>query len=174
MPVKIDVQSQARLPRKTVPKLNALLASLPNEHLLGLERIVLVDQIIDPRIQRAQRSSLPGLYHPRQGPQRAWIEINVSALLGSEGGLIKRLVPRVAFYNNLAAIAVSLVGQHYYLSLRHSIKKGSLEGAIRTYTIKHMQAFNESQHKFRARIFRPLQPTLERWARTLKQRSGSR
>jgi hypothetical protein len=100
------------------------------------------------------------------------LEININALLPREGGIFKKLLPRIAFYNNLAAVLVSLVGQHYYLSLRHSVKKGSLENSVRAYTTKHLKALNNSEHKLRARLFAPLQPTFERWARTLNRKAA--
>lgn len=171
MSVKIDIQTSAKLPKKTLQKLHATLDSLPREHVIGIDRIKIVGVIDDPRLNPAQRATLPGLYHPRQGNQRAWLEISAKALLGSETGFLKKLLPRIAFYNNLAAVTVSLIGQHYYISFRHSVKKGSLESAVKSYTAKHLKHINESQNSFRAKVFRPLQPTLERWAQALRNKS---
>ena len=37
------------------------------------------------------------------------------------------------------------------------------------YTEKHLKAWNEKKHTFRARLFKPIQPTLERWAKGLQK-----
>ena len=65
----------------------------------------------------------------------------------------------------------SLVGQHYYLTLRHSIRKGQIEPAVRSYTEKQLRLWNEREHSTRARLFKPIQPTLERWGRALQKRA---
>lgn len=170
MAIKTEVHVQRKLPRKTNEKLTFVLNALPREHLIGIERVRLVDGLNHPRIPTTQKTSVPGLYHPRQGAQRAWIELNVAALLPEDGGIMKRLLPRMAFYNNLTAVLISLIGQHYFLSLRHSVKKNSLESVIREYTTRHLKLINESQNTFRARLFKPIQPTLEEWGRKLNKR----
>jgi hypothetical protein len=82
-------------------------------------------------------------------------------------------MPRLSFKGNLAAVIFSLTGQHYYLTLRHSIKKGQLETAVRTYTEKQLRRWQEQQHSFRAKLFKPLQPTLERWGKALQRRAAA-
>jgi len=76
----------------------------------------------------------------------------------------------------MAAVIFSLVGQHHYLTLRHSVKKGQLESSIRTYTERHLKKWNEKEHSLRAKLFKPLQPTFERWAQSLQRlaRKGGR
>lgn len=176
MPVKIEIQTSTKLPRQTQAHLEAILESLPREHLRGIERLRLVDQIIDPRLRtsiKAAAAELPGLYHPRQGKQQAWLEVAVGALLPRAQPFLKRVMPRLSFKGNLAAVVFSLVGQHYYLTLRHSVKRGQLEMAVRTYTEKQLRRWQEQQHSLRARLFRPLQPTLERWGRALQKRAAT-
>jgi hypothetical protein len=164
--IKIENLASAKLPRSTVERIETVLRYLPREHLRGIERIRLVDRIADPRW-----SKLPGLYHPRQGAQSAWLEIAIGQLLPRDQPLWKRLLPRLAFKNNLAATVISLIGQHYYLTLRHSIKRHQLEPAIRRYTEEHLRTLHEREHRLRARLFKPLQPVLERWARALARRA---
>jgi hypothetical protein len=175
MPVKIEVQTSGKLPRHTQTYMEAILDSVPREHLRGLERLRLVDSIYDPRLKTTLKSGteLPGLYHPRQGKQAAWLEVAVEAILPRSKPFLKRLMPRLSFKGNLAAVIFSLVGQHYYLTLRHSIKKSQLEMAVRTYTEKQLRRWQEQQHSFRARLFKPLQPTLERWGRALQKRAAA-
>lgn len=166
--------SRSKLPSGTEELIKKILATIPKEHLRGVERVRLVDFINDPRL-RAQKNlaQLPGLYHPRQGAQPAWIEIALDVLLPQKAPLHKRLLPRLSYKANMAAVIFSLVGQHHYLTLRHSVKRGQLESSIRLYTEKQLKKWNEREHGFRARLFKPLQPTFERWARSLQRRAKS-
>jgi hypothetical protein len=171
MAIKIEVEAKAKLPKSTQSQIEKILECLPREHLRGIERIKLVDSITDPRLKNIQqRSNLPGLYHPKMGAQAAWLEVAIGVLLPKTKPLMKRLMPRLSFKGNLAAIIFSLIGQHYYLTLRHSIKRGQIESAVRAYTEKHLRAWHERQHTVRSRIFKPFQPTLEKWGRALQKR----
>ena len=167
--------SRQKLPSGTEGLIKKILSTLPKEHLRGVDRVRLVDAITDPRLRNAQKglSQLPGLYHPRQGAQSAWIEIALDVLLPLNVPIHKRLLPKLSFKANLAAVIFSLVGQHHYLTLRHSVKRGQLESSIRLYTEKHLKKWNEKEHGLRARLFKPLQPTFERWARSLQRRAKS-
>lgn len=175
MNIKIEnLSARSKLPKKTLQTIDNLLASIPREHLRGIERIRLVDSIKDPRtrnLQKLPQQKLPGLYYPKQGSKPAWIEIALDALLPSEGPFHKRILPRLSFKANVAAVIFSLVGQHHFMTLRHSIRKGQLESFIRDYTEKQLKKWNEKEHGLRARIFKPIQPTLERWARSLQRRA---
>ncbi|HKS30228.1 MAG TPA: hypothetical protein VJS44_20555 [Pyrinomonadaceae bacterium] len=174
MAMKIENQSQVKLPKGTEERISAIMESLPKEHLRGIDRIRLVDSINDPRLKALQqKTELPGLYHPRMGGQPAWLEIAVGTLLPSSKPIHKRIMPRLSFKGNLAAILFSLVGQHYYLTLRHSVKRGQIETSVRAYTEKHLKLWNERQHGLRAKLFKPLQPMLERWARTLQKKASA-
>jgi hypothetical protein len=173
MAIRIENQYEGSLPKGTVEQVEEAFESLPREHTRGLERIRLVPFISDPRIRgQFQASELPGLYHPRQGPKGAWLEIAVNVLLPSDKPFHKRIIPRLSFKSNLAALVFSLVGQHYHFTLKHSLKKTQLEPAIRQYTERQLKAWNEKKHSFRARIFKPLQPTFERWAKSLQKRAA--
>jgi hypothetical protein len=174
MAVKIEIETEAKLPKATQTQIDKILECIPREHLRGVERIKLVDTIQDPRIKNLQqRSNLPGIYHPKQGPQAAWLEIAAAVLLPPTKPLIKRIMPRLSFKGNLAAIIFSLVGQHFYLTLRHSIKRGQIEAAVRAYTEKHLRIWHARQHTVRSRIFKPFQPTLEKWGRSLQKRAAA-
>ncbi|HEX8473699.1 MAG TPA: hypothetical protein VF666_06670 [Pyrinomonadaceae bacterium] len=173
MPIKIENHSTAKLPRETEARVEKILGSLPREHVRGIERLRLVDSINDPRLRVPTKTALPGLYHPRQGTQPAWLEVAVDALLPRSAPFFKRLMPRLSFKGNLAAVIFSLVGQHYYLTLRHSVKKGQLETSVRAYTEKYLRAWSEREHTTRARLFKPFQPTFERWARALQKRANN-
>lgn len=172
MPVKIENNSSRTLPKRTEENVDSIFESLPREHLRGIDRVRFVDTINDPRIRSVKGfTQLPGLYHPKQGSQPAWLEVALDVLLPRGGPFYKRLLPRLSIKANLATVIFSLVGQHHYLTLRHSVKKGQLEVSIRDYTEKNLKRWNEREHGFRARLFKPLQPTLERWARSLNRQA---
>lgn len=174
MATKLELDTTTKLPRKTKDWIDGILNSIPKEHLRGIERIKLSDAINDPRIKnQQQRSTLPGLYHPKAGAQQAWLEVAIGVLVPQSKPFLKRLFPRLSLRGNLAAIIFSLVGQHYYLTLRHSIKRGQIEPAVRAYTEKRLRDWHERQHTLRSRIFKPIQPTLERWGRSLQKRAAA-
>lgn len=171
MAIKIENASSAKLPRRTLENIRKIIESIPREHLLGVDRLRLVDSITDQRLRAQRQVAPPGLYHPRQGTQPAWLEISLSAILPTMQPFHKRVLSRLALKSNLAALIFSLAGQHYYLTLRHSVKRNQLEPAVRTYTEQRLRAWNESIHSFRSRLFKPLQPILERWAKSLQKRA---
>src|SRR5918912_278859 len=174
MPIKIEFSNNLKVPRKTSDWVEAMIDCLPREHLRGIDRIKFVNNIQDPRSKYSQQNTeLPGLYHPKQGPQTAWIEVAVNVLIPRPKPLVKRIIPRLSFRGNLAAIIFSLIGQHYYLTLRHSIKRGQIEPAVRAYTEKYFRIWHERQHAIRSKLFKPLQPTLERWGRSLQKRAAA-
>lgn len=174
MAIRIENQYEGPLPKGTLQQIEDAFESLPREHTRGIERIRLVPFISDPRIRgQFQASELPGLYHPRQGPKGAWLELAVNVLLTPDKPFHKRIVPRLSFKSNIVALVFSLVGQHYHFTLKHSLKKTQLEPAVRQYTEKQLKAWNERKHSFRARLFKPLQPTFERWAKSLQKRAAA-
>lgn len=173
MAIKIENQYEGKLPRKTLVNVESALASVPREHLRGIERLRLVSTVTEPRaIMAAKGTELPGLYHPKQGVKGAWFEVAIAPLVSANKPIHKRIIPRLSFKGNLSAVIFSLIGQHYYFTMRHSVKRGQIEPAVRAYTEKQLKAWNERQHKFRAKLFKPLQPTLERWSRSLAKRAA--
>ena len=174
MAIKIENQVERKLPADTLKSIDGAFDSLPREHTRGLERIRLVEFISEPRLRGTfQTTELPGLYHPRQGPKGAWLELAIGVLLPANKPVHKKIIPRLSFKGNLVATLFSLVGQHYHFTLKHSLKKGQLEPAVRSYTEKQLKVWNEKKHSFRARLFKPIQPALERWAKGLQKRAAA-
>ncbi|MFN7944466.1 MAG: hypothetical protein U0Z53_03875 [Blastocatellia bacterium] len=170
MSVKIENRASIKPPASTEKTIQGVLDAIPREHLRGLTRIVLVDAIApDQRINLPAGTELPGLYHPKMGPYPPWCEIALGALL-PRTGFFKRLAARLNFKANLAGILLSLQAQHYCLTIAHGVRKGQLEGAVRSYTEKYYETWRETQGGFRARLLRPLRPYLDRWARSLRKK----
>ena len=171
MLVKVENKSGIKLPKKTEETIQNVLGAVPREHLRGLGRVVLVDRIIpDSRVQLPTATELPGLYHPKQGGSQPWFEIALNSLLLPSEGFFKRLAARLNFKASLAYLTLSLQAQHYHFTLSHGLKKHQYEGAIRSYVEKHLVTWRESQGGWRMKLFKPLQPFLEKWSRKLKKK----
>jgi len=175
--VRTENQATFALPKDTDAHIGKVLDFIPTEHIRGLEKIRLVDFINDPRLKNLDvpvKGDIPGLYHPRQGNQAPWLEMSMGALLQPTEGFAKKWMAKSSFKGNLAGLLFSLVGQHYYLTLRHSVKKQSLEPQIRQYAEKNLRAWSEKQsvNSFRAKLFKPLRPMIERWAKWLNKKAA--
>ena len=175
--IKIENQSSIELPKDSIESIHKIISSLPIEHLRGLEKVRLVDFIKTPQMKNSPpvKGDLPGLYHPKMGNQNAWLEISTGAMLQPTEGFAKRWMAKSSFKSNLAGILFSLVGQHYYFTLRHSVKKQNLEPQIRQYAQKNLKDWSEKQSEgsVRGRLFKPLRPYLERWAKWLNKKAAA-
>ncbi|HTH37526.1 MAG TPA: hypothetical protein VL572_06155 [Pyrinomonadaceae bacterium] len=175
--VRIENQATIELPKDTDAHIQKVLDFLPTEQVRGLEKIRLVDFINDPRLKNLDvplKGDLPGIYHPKQGNQSAWIEMSMGALLQPTEGFGKRWMAKSSFKGNLAGLLFSLVGQHYYLTLRHSVKRQNLEPQIRQYAEKNLRTWSEKQAEgsWRAKLFKPFRPMIERWAKWLNKKAA--
>ena len=175
--IRIENQAAISLPKDTEQHINKVLDFLPTEHIRGLEKIKLVDYINDPRLKNMDvplKGELPGLYHPRAGNQAPFIEMSMGALLQPAEGFAKKWMAKQSFKGNIAGLIFSLAGQHYYLTLRHSVKRQSLEPQIRQYAEKNLRSWSEKQSagSFRAKLFKPFRPTIEKWAKWLNKKAA--
>ena len=169
MAIKVENKSTIKLPKKTEAIIQSVFDTVPVEHLRGLSRVVLVDRITpDPRLP-AKLSELPGIYYPRQGTSQPFCEVALGVLLQSDG-FFKRLAAKLNFKPNLAYLILSLQAQHYHLTLKHGIKKNQYEGAIKVYIEKYHGIWREKQAGWRAKLFKPIQPYLNKWAKKLQKR----
>ena len=175
---KIENAATFDLPKDYEAHIHKVLDYLPTEQTRGVEKIRLVDFINDPRLKNANvpvKGDLPGLYHPKTLNQGAWFEVAMGALLQPTEGFAKKWMAKSAFKGNLAGLIFSLVGQHYYLTLRHSVKKQNLEPQIRQYATKNLKEWSEKQSEgsYRAKLFKPLRPYMERWAKWLNKKAAA-
>lgn len=175
--IRIENKVSFPLPKGTEENINKILDFLPVEQIRGVEKIKLVDYINDPRLKNLDtplKGDLPGLYHPRQGNQAPWMEMSMGALLQPTETFVKKFMAKSSFKGNLAGLLFSLVGQHYHLTLRHSVKKGGLEPQIRQFAEKNLKVWSEKQNEgsIRAKIFKPFRPALERWAKWLNKKAA--
>jgi hypothetical protein len=171
MQIRFENKLEVKISRNISTLVERVIKILPREHLRGLDHVRFVKKIEDPR-GVARNLDIPALYHPKQGTQPAWLEIATDILYGPNQPFQKRLMLRLSFKSNLAALLISLVGQHYHSTLRHSVKRGQMEHAIRSYTEKYLKLWSTSEHRVRARLFKPFESHLERWARTLRKNAA--
>ena len=175
--IRIDNAASFDLPKDYEASINKVLDFLPTEQVRGIERIKLVDYINDPRLKNLDtpiKGDLPGLYHPRVQNQAPWLEMSMGALLQPTETFVKKFMAKSGFKGNLAGLIFSLVGQHYYLTQKHSIKRTGLEPQIRQYAEKNLRAWSERQAEgsWRAKLFKPFRPMLEKWAKWLNQKAA--
>lgn len=176
--IKIENQSSIDLPKGAEENIHKIIASLPVEHIRGLEKIRLVDFINNPQLKNSPvpiKGDLPGLYHPKVQGKFAWLEVSAGALLQPTESFAKRWMAKTSFKSNLAGLIFSLVGQHYYFTLRHSVKKQNLEPQIRQYAQKNLKEWSEkeSENSKRAKFFKPFRPYLEKWAKWLNKKAAA-
>jgi hypothetical protein len=175
--VRIENQSSIILPKDAEQHIQRVMDFVPVEQIRGLDRIKLVDFINDPRLKNLDtpiKGDLPGLYHPKVGNQAAWLEMSMGALLQPTEGFAKKFMAKQGFKSNVAGLLFSLIGQHYFLTYKHSVKRQSLEPQIRQYAEKQLRTWSEREQKgsIRAKIFKPFRPVLERWAKWLNKKAA--
>lgn len=175
--IRVENQSSIELPKGAGETIENIVAFVPTEHIRGLEKLRLVDFIKTPQVKgmtQPIKGDLPGLYHPRTQNQGAWLEVSVGALLQPTEKFAKRWMAKTSFKSNVAGLIFSLVGQHYYLTLRHSVKKTNLEPQIRQYAQKNLKDWSEknADNSRRAQFFKPLRPYMERWAKWLNKKAA--
>lgn len=168
MNVKIEVLSVKPI-KDLEKKVEKVLEVVPQEHLRGLSKIVVVDTITEPRLSATQRATLPALYHPKIAGQSAWAEVSLGVLAPKEK-FPKRLLTKLALKSNLAQVVLSLIAQHYQLTLSKGVKKTLLEPAIKSYVERHFEKWREKEGGLRVRLLKPFKPQLDRFARKLAKK----
>ncbi|HLG15073.1 MAG TPA: hypothetical protein VJH03_11305 [Blastocatellia bacterium] len=168
MKVKVEETASQRI-KKLESKVQKVIDVVPAEHLRGLAKIVFVDQITEPRISAAQRSALPALYHPRMGAEMAWAEVALS-VVAPKKRFPQNLLYRMTLRSNIAQVILSLIAQHYHLTLSKGVKKGQLELACRQYVEKHFDKWREREGGLRVKLMKPFKPQLDRIARKLAKK----
>jgi len=168
MKIKTELTS-AREIKNLQLTVDKVVDTIPVEHLRGFSKLVFGDVIMEPRLTAAQRSSLPALYHPRMGAQMAWGEVALTVLLPKKR-FPQNLLNRIALKSNIAQVVLSLVAQHYYLTLSKGVKKTQMESACRAYVEKYFALWREKQGGLRVKLLKPFKPQLDRWAKKLAKK----
>jgi len=168
--MNLKVEDLSSKPIKNAERyVEGVLDIVPAEHLRGLTKLVFVDVITEPRISASQRSTLPALYHPKMGGQMAWGEVATTVLFPRKK-ITEKLMSRVTVKPNIAQVVLSLIAQHYHMTLSKGVKKGQLELACRSYTEKYFTKWRENQGGLRMKLTKPFRPTLDKWAKKLSKK----
>jgi hypothetical protein len=168
MNVKVEIASSTQI-KNLHHNVEKILSVVPQEHLRGFTKIVFADLIGEPRLSAVQRASLPALYHPKMPGQMAWAEVALS-VLAPKKKFPQNLLTRLSLKSSLAQVVLSLVAQHYYMTLSKGIKKNQLETACRTYVEKHFERWRDKEGGLRVRLLRPFKPQLDKMARKLARK----
>src|SRR5215216_5149784 len=168
MNVKVETTSSTQI-RNLNLNVEKILSVVPQEHLRGFTKIVFADLIGEPRLSAVQRATLPALYHPKMPGQMAWAEVALS-VLAPKKKFPQSLLTRLSLKSSLAQVVLSLVAQHYYMTLSKGIKKNQLETACRTYVEKHFERWREKEGGLRVRLLKPFKPQLDKIARKLARK----
>lgn len=172
MAIKVENQASVQVPVKNLDdQVQGVVDCVPVEHLRGLGRIVFVDRISDPRLDKSLTESLPVLYRPRlPGQASASGEIAVAILFPPDASWFKRWMARNQAKAMIAQAVLSLAAQHYLVTLSSRKKKGGgIERAAREYIEKYFKIWRERQSGLRAKLFKPLVPYLERWQKSARK-----
>jgi hypothetical protein len=108
MAPRIVTQYTLKIPFDVGGYIRKLLRHVPPEHLLGLEEILIVDEVAHRQLRRTGAS---GLYHPRQDANPARIELGLSTVYHD----MPRILLFVPFIKKflLANALYHEIGHHY-------------------------------------------------------------
>ena len=174
--IKIVIDSEIDLPKNTEESIHGILDFLPLEHRRGIEKLTLVDFIEEGGLKEAKgdfKDNLPYMYYPRMQNKSARMEISMMSLLKPLGKFSERWMAKSSFKSSMASAIFVMVGQHYYLTMKHSVKKDNLQAKIQRYAQDNLRKWSEiqSEKSWRGRIFKPLRPLMERWAKWLNKKA---
>jgi hypothetical protein len=170
--MSIKVENRSTIAIKHLEKqIERAFDCVPAEHSRGFTRIVIVDRIDDPRHPKDQVVELPFLYHPRiPGMPSAFGEIALATLFPANESWYRRVVRRMQARPLLAQAVLSLAAQHYLITISSRKKKGSgIERAVREYLDKYFRIWRERNGGWRAKVFKPLLPYLEKWQKSARR-----
>lgn len=126
--VNIEKRYQGDVPINLEKMLEKLLAKVHREHLIGLDKIIIVNRVTHKRDQKAG-----GLYWQKKGRELAKIEIAIDT--------IYKNMPKFVFFLPfitkfiLDSVLYHEIGHHYQYSI-HGVKKEEMESFAEEYCNK--------------------------------------
>jgi hypothetical protein len=173
MPIKVENIATIKPPTDLEKLVNQVFDTVPKEHTLGITKVVIVNEINNPRLAELTKQDLPILYHPRTPQNAAFIELALKHFTLPDQNLFKRLMARANFRPQIVGALLASIGQHYYFTYSHGIKKHQAtkyESQVRAYVEKHFVEWRDRNAGRRARLFKPLQPYVQRLDKWLKHK----
>src|ERR1044071_2138533 len=116
MPIKVENFATIKVRTDVEALINQVFDAVPKEHTRGISKVVIVDEIKEPRLQAITTQSQPVLYHPKTPGSSAFIEIGLGVFLSKKENIIKRLANRLNLKANIVGAVLASIGQHYHLT----------------------------------------------------------
>jgi hypothetical protein len=109
-------------------KIRQILSVVPKEHLIGIEKIIVVDEIKTKK----GKTEAAATYNRKDGRELASIEISIDAVYH---GMPKTffMLPFIAKFS-LASALYHEIGHHYHYSYKHGINKQNKEAFAEKYS----------------------------------------
>jgi hypothetical protein len=170
MPIKVENFASIKPKTDLESVINQVFDTVPKEHTRGISKVVIVDEIKEPRLQALTTQSQPVLYHPKTPGSQAFIEIGLGVFLSKKENFIKRLASRMNLKANIVGALLASIGQHYHLNFSYGIKKAQYEAPVRAYVEKYFIVWRERNGGLRARIFKPFTPYLEKLDKWMRKK----
>ena len=134
----------------TKKRIKKLISIIPKEHLIGLEKIIIVNHITDKK-----KREVGGIYKQKYNGHSCSIQLGIES--------IYKGMPNVLFFFPfiatplLADVLYHEIGHHYHVSFGHGIKNKKQEKLVEDYSKKMMNK------KFRwwLKLFSPLSPIIK-------------
>lgn len=127
MKIKIENYVTKRIFWFNIDKtISNLLDIIPNEHLIGLEKIIVVDEI-----KYKKKKNAAGSYSAKNGWDSAIIELSIKSIYKGMPRILF-LLPFVAKFS-LANVLFHEIGHHYHHKFKHRICKGKKEAFAEDY-----------------------------------------
>jgi len=173
MPIKVENFATVKPPINLEQLINQIFDTVPKEHTRGISKVVIVDDINDPRLAAVTKEPQPVLYHPKTPANQAFIELAMNFFLAKKENYLKRLAAKLNFKSNIAGALLAIIGQHYHLSFSYGVKKGQMtqfEPQVRAYVEKHFITWRDQNGGWRTKMFKPLEPYMKRLDKWIKKK----
>ena len=157
MTVRIENHCQKKIFLFNIEKkVRKLIDVIPKDHIIGLEKIIIVDEIKNNRVKNSA-----GIYNKKHELKSASIEISAEA--------VYRKMPKILFYLpfiakfTLADILYHEIGHHYHYMYKHGINKNRKESFAENYRKEMLRK------AFRVWLifFRPISPLIKYLSKTV-------
>ena len=111
----------------TEKRVKKLLRIVPKEHILGLDKIVILNEIVDKK-----KNPIGGAYRQKANNQPCSVELAMNVIYKGMPGLVLYLPFAATFL--LADVLYHEIGHHYYKIYCHGIKKSKQEDFVGEYS----------------------------------------
>src|SRR5438270_13588486 len=101
MPIKVENFATIKTRTDLEAVINQVFDTVPKEHTRGISKVVIVDEIKEPRLQAITTQNQPVLYHPKTPGNSAFIELALSFFAAKKENIFKRIAARMNLKANI-------------------------------------------------------------------------